>query len=236
MGYGGGPAARNVLVQDGLRLRLSDLTDGKPLRPHTRLRGSLTWSWSTTGEERASLRYELSTDATSGTIRLLYTVTPRAGGEALSMDYVIGLVTTEQPGGGVRWWLWCDRGRAMCSVVYMMPGSAVFASRQVFRRVSYRSQRVSDRDRHLEKAQAIRASLGGSVNLFEAFPEKPPRMWWSTYARKRQKAEAAGGASLALLNQHLDMIGFQDRAWGAGRAVSVRGRRPGRPVRRQVGA
>ena len=211
MGYGGGPVAVNPLVQDGFRLHLPDMTGGKPLRPHAHFRGRLSWSrW---GEEQASVQFDLTTDAISGRLCLVYDAMVRATGERVSMDYVIGLVTTEQPAGGVRFWFWCDRGRAMCSTLYMLPGSFVFASRRAFTRpLSYRTQRVSVRDRHLEKAQAIRESLGGSVSVFDEFPDKPPRMWWSTYAKKRAKAEAAAGVSLALLSQQLDLSGFRDQA------------------------
>lgn len=205
MGYGSGPAARNLLVQDGFRLRLSDLTDGEPLRPGARHMGRMSWTrW---GDVAAVVRYDLTTHEASGRLSLLYEVTTLATGEKTRMDYVIILVTTEQPGGGVRYWFWCDRGRAMATTLYMMPGSFVFASRAAFRRLSYRTQRIGQRDRALEKAQAIRASMGGSVNMFDEFPEKPPRMHWKTYARKRAEADAARGVSLALLSKHLERCG-----------------------------
>ncbi len=212
MGYGGGPMARNLLVQDGIKLRLSDITKGRRLRAYSRFHGCLSWTrW---GEEAASVRFDLTTEGPVGTVRLVYTVTQRATGEALDMDYTIGLVTTEQPAGGSRYWFWCDRGKAMVSTLHLMPGSSVFASRQAFGRpFSYRSQRVSDRDRLLEKAQAIRLQLGGSPAVFDAFPERPPGMHRSRYERMRAKGEAAGGASLAMLGQQLERSGYRDRVF-----------------------
>jgi hypothetical protein len=42
------------------------------------------------------------------------------------------------------------------------------------------------RMRGLVKAQKIRTRLGGDVNIFSAFPKKPPGMHWRTYKRLRR--------------------------------------------------
>ena len=209
MGYGGGPAARNPLVHDACKLRLRGLTDGAPVRPGLRLSGRM--SWSRYGEQTAAVAYTLHTHADGGSLGLVYDITVRATGERIAKNYIVPLLTTKQPAGGVRFWFWCERGRAMASVLYLMPGSSVFASRAAFGRVSYRSQRISDRDRLLEKAQRIRMDLGGSPAVFDAFPERPPGMHRSRYERLRAKGEAAGGASLAMLGQQLERSGYRDR-------------------------
>ena len=64
------------------------------------------------------------------------------------------------------------------------------------------------------KAQKIRTRLGGSVNLFEPFPEKPKRMHWRTYLRLRARAEAAEHHSneLTMLNSRPRLAARSPRA------------------------
>ena len=56
------------------------------------------------------------------------------------------------------------------------------------------------------QAQKIRMRLGGTVNLFEPFPEKPKRMHWCTYLRLRARAEAAENYSNELTLQWLNRL------------------------------
>lgn len=80
----------------------------------------------------------------------------------------------------------------------MPNGWTRFAS-QAALRGSYRTQRISPRDRAMELAQDIRMTMGANGNLLDAFPPKPERMHWSTYERKRERAERARDKSLAAL-------------------------------------
>ena len=56
----------------------------------------------------------------------------------------------------------------------------------------------------MELAQDVRMAMGASGNLFERFPDKPPGMHWSTYQRKRERAEQAQERSLGYLAAYLD--------------------------------
>jgi hypothetical protein len=47
--------------------------------------------------------------------------------------------------------------------------------------LAYASQQESLHHRGLGKAQKIRMQLGGSANMFDAFPDKPRGMHWRTY-------------------------------------------------------
>jgi hypothetical protein len=57
--------------------------------------------------------------------------------------------------------------------------------------LAYASQSENARHRALSKSQKIRMRLGGSPNILELFPEKPPRMHRRTYGRLFNKAAAA---------------------------------------------
>jgi hypothetical protein len=60
--------------------------------------------------------------------------------------------------------------------------------------------------RGVSQAQKIRMRLGGSVNLFAPFPEKPERMHWRTYLRLCARAEAAEQTSNCLTMQWADRL------------------------------
>ena len=111
-----------------------------------------------------------------------------------------------------RFWFVCPRDGRRCSVLYLLPGWTEFAS--LPRRVSYRTQRLTPRDRLLERSQRINMALGGSGSIFDGFPPKPKWMRWRTYDRKRAQAEAASRAALTFQAAQIDKWspGWRERA------------------------
>jgi hypothetical protein len=65
--------------------------------------------------------------------------------------------------------------------------------------------------RGVSQAQKIRMRLGGSVSLFEPFPEKPKGMHWLTYLRLRTRAEAPEHHSNELTMQWLNRLKRRSR-------------------------
>lgn len=211
---GGRPAMRPQL--DGaLKLDLGRLRRQGWIVPGGSTSGTLVWR-NGAGEQRAAIGFTVTVGADSGSVRLRYTTTLHDGREVAS-DYSVALVAVPQPFGGVRWWFCCPATGGRAAVMYLPPGRTRFASQRALRG-SYRVQRVGPKDRALEAAQGIRMALGGSPNMLQPFPSKPPRMWWSTYQRRRERAERAEGRSLAFLAAYVDRLspGWRERA-AAGR-------------------
>ena len=102
--------------------------------------------------------------------------------------------------GGRRAWFCCTArsGGKFClrrvAVLYSFGGS--FACRRCHG-LAYASQQESPRFRRISRARKIRTSLGGSPNLFDNFPAKPPRMHWRTYDRLRARGETADATAFA---------------------------------------
>jgi hypothetical protein len=76
------------------------------------------------------------------------------------------------------------------------PGRAPLQRRRAFACRScyglpYASQREALRFRGLSKARKVRARLGGSANMFDAFPERPRGMRRRTYIRLRHSHDIA---------------------------------------------
>jgi hypothetical protein len=67
-------------------------------------------------------------------------------------------------------------------VAVLYGAGTYFACRHCYG-LTYETQQQSARWRGFAKAQKIRMRLDGSVNLFDTFPEKPPRMHRRTYER-----------------------------------------------------
>lgn len=100
-GYGSGRRYdKKNTVEDCRSLDTADLHRFGILRRGTRQSGGLTWS--SAGEERSIVGYELQTEAGAAWLRLYYTVrgdTP--------VDYRVQLDTTPVHFGGERWWFLC---------------------------------------------------------------------------------------------------------------------------------
>ena len=98
--------------------------------------------------------------------------------------------------GGRRAWLRCPASGCGRRVAILY-GKGLFACRHCHQLVYY-SQRSTDSNRALRRAQEIRERLGGTANMFEPFPEKPKGMHFRTYLRlfrEHQKADAASWSS-----------------------------------------
>jgi hypothetical protein len=96
--------------------------------------------------------------------------------------------------GGSRPWFICsaETNGKYCGrrVALLYSANGPFACRTCYG-LAYASQRESRGYRGLAKARKIRARLGGSMNMFDAFPERPKGMHWRTYLRLRRLHEAA---------------------------------------------
>lgn len=213
---GGRPATRPQL-DSGLKLDLYRLKRQGWLVPGASTSGSLTWTNKRTGAQLAAIGFAITAGEETATARLTYTTALHDGGRVAS-DYSIALVSTPQPFGGRRWWFLCPVTGSRAAVLHMPAGRTRFASQAAIRG-SYRTQRISPRDRTMELAQDIRMGMGASGNLFDAFPPKPPRMHWSTYERKRERAEIARERSLGFLADWLNRTrpAWRQSAVGAGR-------------------
>ena len=106
------------------------------------------------------------------------------------------LAYTDQHLGGRRAWFLCPRCDRRCRLLYWR--NETLACR-ICHGLAYTSQRERREYRLLSRAQAIRQRLGGSVNLFKPFPERPAGMHRSTYARWRENADAAQQAGAAIV-------------------------------------
>jgi hypothetical protein len=191
-------------VEDGLTLTLSKLLRDGMVKAGAWAHGSLRWTRTRTGEQIAAVGYEANLlDPSDGWIRLHYTVT--RDGVARSQNYRIRLATSPQTFGGVRWWFVCPRTGGRVAKIHLPPGADMFASRKAHG-LAYHSQRLGPADRARETAQEIRIQLGGTGDMFAAFPPKPKRMHWSTYQRLREKARAAEGVSMDALAAILERI------------------------------
>ena len=201
--YSSGPRKIRPSLDDGLRLSLSMLVRDGAIKSNHHASGELTWRSKRDDRVTAAIGYIVQTGDADGILRLRYRTTLRGSGTVVPSDYALRLVATPQPFGGLRWWVLCPETGSRCVVLYIPPGRTRFVSQRACRG-SYRSQRITDRDRAMELAQGINMAMGGNGNLFDAFPDRPPRMWQSTYERKRERAERAKGKSLAALGAWLD--------------------------------
>jgi hypothetical protein len=69
--------------------------------------------------------------------------------------------------------------------------------------LAYESQSENPGFRAIRKSQKIRIRFGGTTNLLDPFPDKPPNMRWRTYGRLFNQAEAAQERWITLSREFL---------------------------------
>lgn len=156
--------------------------------------GFHAWTWWRDGVRVASIGFHIE-ERSARPGRLVLDYRARSGdGEWRDVRDPVALEWTACRYGGWRPWFLCPGyghgigcGRRV-ALLYL--GGGYFRCRHCLRLV-YESQRESSGDRGLVKAQRIRQRLGGSGNMMEPFPPKPPRMHWRTYDRLREEADVA---------------------------------------------
>jgi|CXWL01.1.fsa_nt_gi hypothetical protein len=140
-----------------------------------------TWTWSTNGQERSNIGYEINTrDEYSHYMRVYYTNTRTQE----KQDYKIRLSTTSPNYGGKRWWFHCPAAGCgkRVGVLYL---ANIFACRHCYN-LSYSSQNQAPHDRYTDKAFALAQKLGHDGNVIDGFyGRKPKGMHWKTYERKK---------------------------------------------------
>ncbi len=190
--YGGRPT-----VEAALKLDLHHLIRNGSFRQGATVTGSLAWTNTDNGEQRASIGYKAHIGEERGWVRLTYTTTNGWTGQTTQHDYTVELTTTPQPFGGRRWWWICPRRGDLVAKLYKPAGDGIFASRKAHR-LAYRSQRQSPHDRAISQAFKRRHRLGADGGIGDPI-DKPHGMRWATFDRKMDQVEAAE----AVCNAHL---------------------------------
>lgn len=144
--------------------------------------GGWRWTDTETGEEKASISYEVDTrDPENSSLRLYYTLTQ----QDIKIDYKIPLNRTKAHYGGERLWFICPVKRRRVSKLYLPPGGDIFASRYAYS-LSYKSQSENDGHRMIRRMWKLKNRLGG-----EDFYIRPKGMHNKTHKRIMEQVWAA---------------------------------------------
>lgn len=172
-------------LDEGLQLNMNRIIRCKTVMPGIWHSGAWAWTNTKTGEQTASISYEVNTcDPADMWIRLRYTQTCQ--NEKHDMDYKVRLATTTPHYGGKRFWFICPQTGKRTSILYSPPGSKWFASRHAYN-LKYASQSEGPHDRVISRKFRLQGKLGG-----ENYYRKPKGMHQKTYDRllgKYWKAE-----------------------------------------------
>lgn len=153
--------------------------------PDQHVYGTMTWTATRTGEVSATVGYEANlVNPNTAWLRLPYTQGPH-GGQKTNYNYRITLMITRPHYGGIRWWMRCPLSGRRTRVLHSpAQGGSLFASRQVWT-LTYRSQRMSPKDRAIERSLKARKKLNiQDQDMLEMlYCPKPKWMRWRTDER-----------------------------------------------------
>jgi hypothetical protein len=162
-------------------------------------------SWTRGGEPSGKINVRTECDA----VVLSYRARNSGASEWKSIEQRVPIAWTGCHFGGRRPWFVCSvySNDQYCGrrAAVLYGAGELFACRRCYG-LAYASQQETPMQRGVGQAQKIRMRLGGTVNLFEPFPEKPKRMHWCTYLRLRARAEAAENYSNELTLQWLNRL------------------------------
>lgn len=188
-GMGSGRSGGRPTVEGCLMLDMTTLLREGLLQRAAKVSGSMTWP-TRNGCGFISMGFVATLGAEDGELSLRYSATDYWTGEPRNLDYVIRLVATPQPFGGVRWWFKCPMTGRRVSKLHMPAGRLTFASRQAYR-LGYASQRQSPRDRAISQAFKLRRRLGDYRGGVGDCVPKPKWMRRATYERELDRVWAA---------------------------------------------
>lgn len=152
---------------------------------------SFNWQWSINGEKVADINIRIEPD------RVILNYRSRSnGGDWQPMDYPVRLDWTNCTLGGRRAWLLCPaRGCGRRVALLYIGGSGIFACRHCYK-LAYASQRETDDDRAMRRADNIRRRLGWEVGILNGEGDKPKGMHWRTFERMKAEQDAFANASM----------------------------------------
>jgi hypothetical protein len=141
-------------------------------------------------DDELGVQFEaLACDPWNSWIRLRYAISDYWTGEQHEIDDKIYLAASRPRFGGQRWWFVCPNENRRVRKLYLPLGGRRFRSRHAYR-LAYASQRETVHDRAMRRARKLCRRLGGDA-ADDCYPEKPPRMRWTTYNRMMDRLVAA---------------------------------------------
>ena len=174
---------RKKLTADDCRnLSIFHLKRENLLTPGRKSSGRWVWHKQSTGEELASIGYELTLTEDNPFLRLHYVHTSRWSEEKIKVDYLIPLVTTGCHFGGQRYWFICPMtvngrycGRRV-GKLYLAPGNPYFACRHCHD-LTYRSSQESDKVvntlKKMDTLELLQAINRGEVDFLKGWKALP---------------------------------------------------------------
>ncbi|ASF48083.1 hypothetical protein [Methylovulum psychrotolerans] len=148
--------------------------------------------FSTTWSNGAAIRAVVEADR----VRLVYSVR-EYGGDWEPLDYAVILQTTACHYGGVRHWFTCPAVRCGKRVAVLYQGGKYFACRNCYR-LAYRSQRDTQSDRLIHKADKLRDKLGWEPGILNGNGDKPKGMHWKTFRQLQAEHDRLADAGVAM--------------------------------------
>lgn len=165
-------------------ISIFELKRDKLLQPDQIRSGRWVWRNAYSGEEQASVGYELNTNRPSAYLRLQYTNTSWSG-EKTELDYRVRMQTTACHFGGYRWWFICPltvNGRycgRRVGKLYLAPGSRYFGCRHC-QDLTYRSSQESDKSvnllKKLDTLELLQAMNNGDVDMLKGLKALPDEL------------------------------------------------------------